>query len=222
MGEVEAAGFVRLACTHMCCTVHYIGKLSCSIELTEKWALEAGLRLHLHFKPKHVCLRIIQGPLSGGGLPSYLWKEPHKPKSKTTVLWAELASQLFPADVPMLGPWYKSAWSGKEKRKVQPWEAQSREETPLGTAADCLPFLSWLVLTGVNACCDLWFCLLLPVVPWGDSEDTHPGLFPLRMPITLKGLFRWDFCWRLNLWLDSFTTYLSTTDLLFYFDLLDT
>lgn len=97
MGEVEAAGFVRLACTHMRCPVHYIGKLSCSIELTEKWALEAGLRLHLHFKPEHVYLSVVQGPLSGGGLRSNLWKEPRKPKSKTSVPLSRASKSTIPS-----------------------------------------------------------------------------------------------------------------------------
>lgn len=188
MGEVEAGGSVRLACIHMHCTVHFTGKLSCSIELTEKWTLEAGLRLQFHFKPKHVCLSVVQGPLSGG---SFSGKNDISPRAKPLCPWEQLASQLFPADVLMFVPWCKSSWSREEKPKVQPWEAQSREETLLGTTADCLPLLSWLVslLWMPVVTCD--FCLQLPVLPRGDSEDTHPGLFLLRMPIALKGLFRW-------------------------------
>lgn len=114
MGEVEAGGSLRLACTHMHCTVHYIGKLSCSIELTEKWALEAGLCLQLHFKPKRVCLSVVQGPLSGG---SFSGKNDISPRAKPLCLWEQLASRLFSADVPILAPWYKSAWSGEESPK---------------------------------------------------------------------------------------------------------
>lgn len=96
-GGGRGGRIVRLACTHMHCTVHYIGKLSCSIELTEKWALEAGLRLHLHFNPKHACLSVVQDPLSGGGLCSYLWKERHKPKSKTTVPLSRASKSTIPS-----------------------------------------------------------------------------------------------------------------------------
>lgn len=190
MGEVEAGGSWGLL-AHTC-TVLYIILVSCVLLSSLRnglWKLNfvsisiSIPNMFVLASSKAHCLGVGYAPISG--------KNGISPRVKPLCLWAELASQLFPADVPMLGPWYKSAWSGKEKPKVQPWEAQSREETPLGTIADCLPLLSWLVLTGVNACCDLWFCLLLPVLPWGDSEDTHPGLFPLRMSIALKGLFRW-------------------------------